>query len=189
MQCSSSVGFEPFQATGKLPNSQAQQHLVVNKTFSCYGRVTDWKMRICNPASDGWILMQVWRRVGEYFQQVGANRINITQSNPSGFTDMIYNVEESEQIVFRPGDFIGVFIVNGARALPYATNLLTSNPLSSFVYSYRLIQSDNAPTRLAVNTIFMAIIPGVIANVAALTGQFLHLSHLCLKLDSPGNTT
>ena len=113
--------------------------------------------------------------MGEYFQQVGANRINITQSNTSGFTDMIYNVEESEQIVFRPGDFIGVFIVNGARTLPYATNLLTSNPLSSFVYSYRLIQSDNAPTRLAVNTIFMAIIPGVIANVAALTGQFYTL--------------
>ena len=172
VQCSSSVGFEPFQATGRLPTSQAQQHIVVNKTFSCYGRVTAWKMRVSNPDSDKWTLLQVWRRVGEYFQQVGTNHINITQTNTSSFTDVVYHVNESEQILYRPGDFIGVFSVNGARALPYAIDLFSPNPLSSFVYSYRLIQSDYSPTQLAVNSIAMGIIPGVLANVAALTGQF-----------------
>lgn len=186
VQCSSSVGFEPFQATGRLPTSQAQQHIVVNKTFSCYGRVTAWKMRVSNPDSDKWILMQVWRRVGEYFQQVGKNRINIT--NTSSFTDVVFHVDESEQILYHPGDFIGVFSVNGARALPYAIDLFSPNPLSSFVYSYRLIQSDYAPTQLAVNRIAMGIIPGVLADVAALTGQF-YTSETLSQARFSGNTT
>ena len=107
--------------------------------------------------------------MGEYFQKVGTNRINVTQNNTSGFTDMIYNVNAREQILFRPGDFIGVFIEDGTRALPYAINRFTSNPPASVMYSYRLINSDYPPRQLPVTSVTRVFF-GVIANVAALTG-------------------
>ena len=169
MQCSRSVGFEPFQATGELQFTQAQQNLILNKTFSCYGRVTGWKLRVRNPATNGWMLMQVWRQVGEYFQRVGMNQIDVTPTNTSGFTDVVYSMDESEQILFRPGDFIGVFIVDGTSALPYAINRFKSNPPASVMYSYKLINSDYPPTQLAVTSVTRVFLRAI-ANVAALTG-------------------
>ena len=74
------------------------------------------------------------------------NQIDATQTNTSGFTDVVYHVDESEQILHRPGDFIGVFIVDGTRALPYAINRFKSNPPASAMYSYQLINSDYPPT-------------------------------------------
>ena len=152
-------------------NSEEEQSVLVNATFSCPGKVTAWRYIRLTPTEETFFFLQVWRFVGpREVMRIGSTLIETPAILTVESTEVLYNLETSEQITVQPGDFIGVFSPEGSLKLPISSKRFGA-VFHSEVYAFD-VTNGVLPTTLDLND-NLVYDDNVGVNIQAITGLLI----------------
>ena len=159
----------------KQQNFPGKQHILVDKIFPCYGRLTEWKFRQpCDPLNGSWVLLQVWKPVESGFFRAHSNNITfdrLTVDNSSGPAQYTVSLQKHEQTVVQPGYVIGLYSTLGTAGFPFLYTPIDPPTVdSSRNLVYPLPTTNTPPGFVLENDAIM--VSAVIGNLAAVVGEY-----------------
>ena len=169
--CPGYGGFRFFNSMNKI--NAVEQAIFVNATFSCPGKVTAWRYIRLTPTEETFFFLQVWRLIGpREVVRIGSTHIETPANFTAGRVEVLHNLEDSEQIVIQPGDFIGVFAPEGTSKVPIASRRFgTANQSETYAFD---ITNGVLPTTLDLAD-HSSYDDNAAANIQAVTGLFVGL--------------
>ena len=89
---------------------EQKQYLLPMEAFNCYGRVVAWQFQL-NPARSMAVsfLLQIWRMHSNGYHLVASTSVSFYFTVGTSNTSLHFPLSTSQQLLFHPGDILGLF--------------------------------------------------------------------------------